>query len=658
MTRVAWWHCFSGIAGDMALASLLDAGADLDEVIAGLEKIPISGWHLEASKTWRGGLAATQLRVDTDPAEEGTERTWATIRTTLDAADGLPERARSRAQAVFSRLAVAEGRLHGVPAEDVHFHEVGGLDALVDVVGTCLALESLDVGSVCSSPVALGTGTVNSAHGVLPVPAPAVVELLRNVPVYGSGQAAELTTPTGAALLAVLADYFGPLPPVVITASGYGAGTRQLDGVPNVLQVVIGDLQTGVLGGAGLAPGTRRGRGQRGRRDRRGDGPHHRSANERRCSRCLARPGGGQEGTPGPRRFLPGRTGKDSPPHRHPRQTDRDARLPGTSSRPFRTGPRRIGSGREGFSHPGQGRPPPAQSRVRGLRAGRRPARPPCQRGGPPGRGSGRAAQVPRSLTFVTDMGTDLQLAIAAADLADRITLGAFRHPSLAVETKADETPVSEADRATEVALRQLLGQERPDDSVLGEEMGGAGDSLRRWIIDPIDGTANFVRGIPVWATLIGLEVDGVVNVGVVSAPALGRRWWAERGNGSFAGPPGAAGERINVSDISLLAEATVSSGSMGDFPEPERLLRLTASVKRDRGFGDFWSHMLVAEGACEVGLDPVVAVWDIAALQVIVEEAGGKFTDFSGQPGLDGSSAISSNGLVHREVITLLSGD
>ena len=210
MTRVAWWHCFSGIAGDMALASLLDAGADLDEVIAGLEKIPISGWHLEAGKTWRGGLAATQLRVDTDPAEERTERTWATIRATLDAADGLPERARQRAQATFSRLAAAEGRLHGVPAEDVHFHEVGGLDALVDVVGTCLALESLDVASVWSSPVALGSGTVRSAHGLLPVPAPAVVELLRNVPVHGSAQAAELTTPTGAALLAALAEYFGP----------------------------------------------------------------------------------------------------------------------------------------------------------------------------------------------------------------------------------------------------------------------------------------------------------------------------------------------------------------------------------------------------------------------------------------------------------------
>ena len=150
-------------------------------------------------------------------------------------------------------------------------------------------------------------------------------------------------------------------------------------------------------------------------------------------------------------------------------------------------------------------------------------------------------------------------------------------------------------------------------------------------MIDPIDGTANFVRGVPVWATLIGLEVDGVMKVGVVSAPALGRRWWAERGNGAFAGPPGVPGRRIKVSDISQLADATVSSGSMGDFPNPARLVELTAKIKRDRGFGDFWSHMLVAEGACEVGLDPVVAIWDVAALQVIVEEAGGKFTDFSG---------------------------
>jgi uncharacterized protein (TIGR00299 family) protein len=251
MTRVAWWHCFSGIAGDMALASLLDAGADLDVVMAGLDEIPVTGWHLETAKTWRSGLAATQLRVEVDPSAERSERTWATIRALLDKADGLPERARQRAETVFARLATAEGRVHGVPAEDVHFHEVGGLDALVDVVGTCLALESLDIGSVCSSPVALGTGTVNTSHGVLPVPAPAVVQLLKDVPVYGSDQSVELTTPTGAALLAGLADYFGPMPPLVPTASGYGAGARQLDGVPNVLQVVVGEMESGARRGPG-----------------------------------------------------------------------------------------------------------------------------------------------------------------------------------------------------------------------------------------------------------------------------------------------------------------------------------------------------------------------------------------------------------------------
>ena len=233
----------------MALASLLDAGADLDEVISGLEKLPVAGWHLEATRTSRGGLAATQLHVDVDPSEDGTERTWATIRSILGGADGLPERARHRALTVFSRLAAAEGRLHGVPVDDVHFHEVGGLDAVVDVVGTCLALESLDIGSVCASPVAVGTGTVNTSHGLLPVPVPAVVELLKGVPVYGSAHEAELATPTGAALLAGLATAFGPLPPLVVAASGYGAGTRQLERAPNVLQVVVGDPQTG--GGRG-----------------------------------------------------------------------------------------------------------------------------------------------------------------------------------------------------------------------------------------------------------------------------------------------------------------------------------------------------------------------------------------------------------------------
>jgi pyridinium-3,5-bisthiocarboxylic acid mononucleotide nickel chelatase len=235
----------------MALASLVDAGADLDEVRAGLEKIPISGWHLEAASTTRAGLAATQLRVDVDPAQDRTSRTWAAIRARLAEADGLPERALQRARTVFSRLAAAEGRLHGLPPDQVHFHEVGGLDALVDVVGTCLALEALDVSSVFASPVALGSGTVKTAHGRLPVPAPAVVELLKSAPVAGTAQPAELTTPTGAALLAALAEGFGPLPPMVITASGYGAGALDPSSGPNVLQVVIGDLQADALPATG-----------------------------------------------------------------------------------------------------------------------------------------------------------------------------------------------------------------------------------------------------------------------------------------------------------------------------------------------------------------------------------------------------------------------
>jgi histidinol-phosphatase len=254
-------------------------------------------------------------------------------------------------------------------------------------------------------------------------------------------------------------------------------------------------------------------------------------------------------------------------------------------------------------------------------------------------------------------MSADLELALQALELADRITLSAFRRPSLAVETKADSSPVTEADRATEVAIRELIARERPADAVLGEEMGSTGSGARRWFIDPIDGTVNFVRGIPVWATLLGLEVDGSMQLGAVSAPALGRRWWAERGEGAFAAAPQGRAERIHVSSVAALEGSGISSASMADFPEPERLVELAQKVKRDRGFGDFWSHMLVAEGACEVGLDPVVAVWDIAPLQVIVEEAGGKFTDFAGSRRLDGGSALSSNGLVHDDVIAALSG-
>jgi hypothetical protein len=241
LTTVAWWHCFSGIAGDMALASLLDAGADLDEVTAGLRALPVRGWHIEAEKTTRGGLAATRLLIDVDPGEDVVDRTWATIRGLLESATGLPERARRRAQKVFSGLAVAEGAVHGVGPEEVHFHEVGGLDALIDVIGTCLALESLDVASVCASPVALGTGTVRGAHGVLPNPAPAVVQLLTGALVHGTDHTVELTTPTGAALLAGLSASFGPMPPVRVTGGGFGAGAQELPGAPNVLQVVLGE---------------------------------------------------------------------------------------------------------------------------------------------------------------------------------------------------------------------------------------------------------------------------------------------------------------------------------------------------------------------------------------------------------------------------------
>jgi hypothetical protein len=251
LTTVAWWHCFAGIAGDMALASLVDAGADLDEVVASLHALPVDGWHVEAVRTTKSGLAATQLRVDVGRAEDGTERTWGQLRQIVDSTEGLPLRVRQRSHKVFAGLAAAEARLHGVAPEDVHFHEVGGVDAIIDVVGTCLALELLGVSSVRSSAVALGTGTVRSAHGILPNPAPAVVELLSGAPVYGTRHSLELTTPTGAALLAGLAESFGPLPPVRLTASGYGAGTADLDGTPNVLQVVVGELGVPTEGGPG-----------------------------------------------------------------------------------------------------------------------------------------------------------------------------------------------------------------------------------------------------------------------------------------------------------------------------------------------------------------------------------------------------------------------
>lgn len=235
--RVAWWHCFSGIAGDMALGSLVDAGADLEAVERELVALPVGGWSLEARPVQRGGLAATEVVVRV--RDTAVVRTHAHIVGLITEAR-LPDRARRRALAAFAALAEAEGRLHGRPPAQVHFHEVGGTDAIVDIVGTCVALEILGVDEVRASAVAQGSGMVRSAHGLLPVPAPAVLELLAGAPTYGTDVPFELTTPTGAALLAALAEGFGPMPPLRVERVGRGAGSRELSGRPNVVQVVIG----------------------------------------------------------------------------------------------------------------------------------------------------------------------------------------------------------------------------------------------------------------------------------------------------------------------------------------------------------------------------------------------------------------------------------
>lgn len=239
MTTLAWWHCYAGIAGDMALGALVDAGADLDTVEQELAALPVGGWTVEAVPVLRGGVAATHIRVH---AQDGSVvRTHAHIAGLLTEAR-LPSRVRDRALRTFDALAAAEGRLHHRSPAQVHFHEVGGLDAIVDIVGTCIALEVLGVDRVVSSAIAQGTGMIRSSHGPLPNPPPAVVALLASVgaPTYGTRQPYELTTPTGAALLAALADDFGPMPPLLVERTGFGAGSRELDGLPNAVQVVIG----------------------------------------------------------------------------------------------------------------------------------------------------------------------------------------------------------------------------------------------------------------------------------------------------------------------------------------------------------------------------------------------------------------------------------
>jgi histidinol-phosphatase len=256
----------------------------------------------------------------------------------------------------------------------------------------------------------------------------------------------------------------------------------------------------------------------------------------------------------------------------------------------------------------------------------------------------------------------DLRFALTLADIADQHTMQRYGAGDLGVEAKPDLTPVSDADTAVEQLLRDEISRERPADAVVGEEYGEtaatAGSGDRRWVIDPIDGTKNFVRNVPVWATLIALQQEGKTVVGVVSAPALGRRWWANAGGGAWASYAGTPPRRCAVSRVTRLEDASLSYSSLHGWATRGReaaVLALLRRVWRSRAYGDFWSYMLVAEGAVDGAFEPEVSVWDLAALTVIVEEAGGRFTDLSGVDRADGGSAVASNGVLHSALLAAL---
>jgi histidinol-phosphatase len=255
-----------------------------------------------------------------------------------------------------------------------------------------------------------------------------------------------------------------------------------------------------------------------------------------------------------------------------------------------------------------------------------------------------------------TPYADDLELAFELADIADGITLMRYRSPDLEVVTKPDHTPVSESDKRVELALRDRLADVRPEDRVIGEEFGGAelaGAAGRAWVIDPIDGTKSYVRGMDTWTTLIALLQDGEVKLGVVSMPALKKRWWAVRGQGAYAD-----GRRLEVSKIAELSDAQfVWSGieewdAIGEF---QKVVDFGRRCWRTRGVGDSWQYMLVAEGAAEVATDPEATLWDLAAVSIVVEEAGGRFTGLDGTEGAAAGSGLASNGLLHGEALAAL---
>ncbi|WP_308291174.1 inositol monophosphatase family protein [Microbacterium ureisolvens] len=259
---------------------------------------------------------------------------------------------------------------------------------------------------------------------------------------------------------------------------------------------------------------------------------------------------------------------------------------------------------------------------------------------------------------FEGDLRADLDLALRLADAADAASMSRFDAADLDVQLKADASHVTEADLATERALRELLETERPRDGVFGEEYGVTGDSARQWIIDPIDGTANYLKGIPMWTTLIALAIDGVPRVGVASQPAIGRRWWAATGLGSWTNTPTGESRRLAVSTVDAIADSSVSFQSIGQWRDAgklDALERLTSSVWRDRGYGDAWPYMLLAEGRLEFVAEFGVKEYDIAALVPIVTEAGGRFTSFDGNDSLSERSSLATNRVLHTAYLDLL---
>ena len=267
----------------------------------------------------------------------------------------------------------------------------------------------------------------------------------------------------------------------------------------------------------------------------------------------------------------------------------------------------------------------------------------------------------PFTAPYDGDLTPDLELALALADAADAVAMERFDAADLDVQVKADASHVTEADLATERAIRALLETRRPEDGIFGEEFGvscSTGDIDRQWIIDPIDGTANYLKGIPMWTVLIALSIDGVPRVGVASQPALGRRWWGATGLGAWTDTPGGGTRRLAVSSVASISDSSASFQSISQWDETghlDQVVRLSRSVWRDRGYGDTWPYMLLAEGRLDIVAEFGVKEYDIAALVPIITEAGGRFTSFDGDDSIAERSALATNGTLHQHVLDLM---